>query len=69
VAAIPVHRREAGGLGILQVDETGRITRFVEKPTEASVLDELIVPPNLTSALGLASGDNYGSGRRKSNRW
>src|SRR5271169_1010263 len=41
IAAIPVARTEAGSLGILQVNEEKRITRFVEKPREAAELDEL----------------------------
>ncbi len=34
IATIPVHRREAAGLGIMQIDRDRRITRFVEKPKE-----------------------------------
>ena len=54
VAAIPVARRDAVGLGILEVDEQRRIRRFVEKPTDPAVLDSLLVPSSLTGALGLA---------------
>ena len=57
VATIPVLRRDATGLGILQVDEDRRITRFVEKPTDPAVLDELMMPPALADALGLAPSD------------
>lgn len=57
VATIPVLRRDATGLGILQVDESQRITRFVEKPTDPAVLDELILPPALAGAFGLPPGD------------
>ena len=32
MATIPVHRREATALGIMQIDHDRRITRFVEKP-------------------------------------
>src|SRR6266704_4297623 len=34
IATIPVGRREAGALGIMQINEERRITRFVEKPTD-----------------------------------
>ncbi len=57
VATIPVLRRDATGLGILQVNEQRRITRFVEKPTDPAVLDELVMPPPLVSAIGLAPGE------------
>ncbi len=41
IATIPVSRKEAGSLGIMQIDAERRITRFVEKPKEAAVLDSL----------------------------
>src|SRR5688500_19018932 len=37
VATIPVHRREAEALGIMQIDRDRRITRFVEKPRDPEV--------------------------------
>ncbi len=37
----PVPRNEAGSLGIMQADAQGRIVRFVEKPGDTPVLDEL----------------------------
>lgn len=40
----PVPRREAGALGIMQADAHGRIARFVEKPGDSAVLDELREP-------------------------
>ena len=43
VATIPVSRRDAGAFGIMQVAPDRRITRFVEKPQEAALLDELRV--------------------------
>ena len=58
VATIPVQRRDAAGLGILQVDATRRITRFVEKPTDPEVLDSLTIPETLQRALGLAATDD-----------
>ncbi len=41
IATIPVGRSEAQSLGILQINEERRITRFVEKPKDAAVLDSL----------------------------
>jgi glucose-1-phosphate adenylyltransferase len=43
VATIPVSRRDAGAFGIMQVAPDRRITRFVEKPQETELLDELRV--------------------------
>jgi glucose-1-phosphate adenylyltransferase len=44
IATIPVARREAQSLGILQIDAASRITRFVEKPKDPAVLDSLRLP-------------------------
>ena len=54
VATIPVHRREATALGIMQIDHDRRITRFVEKPQDPAVHDSLKIPPVLYERLGLA---------------
>jgi glucose-1-phosphate adenylyltransferase len=43
VATVPVRAEEAKAFGIMQVAPDGRITRFVEKPTEPSQLAELRV--------------------------
>lgn len=42
----PVPRAEAGALGIMQADEQDRIVRFVEKPGDTPLLDELREPGN-----------------------
>ena len=54
VATIPVHRREATALGIMQIDHERRITRFVEKPQDPAVHDSLRIPSALYERLGLA---------------
>jgi glucose-1-phosphate adenylyltransferase len=41
IATIPVERSEAQSLGIMQINQERRITRFVEKPKESEVLDSL----------------------------
>jgi glucose-1-phosphate adenylyltransferase len=43
VATIPVERDQASAFGIMQVANDRRITRFVEKPKDAAVLDSLRV--------------------------
>jgi glucose-1-phosphate adenylyltransferase len=59
VATIPVHRREATALGIMQIDHDRRITRFVEKPQDPAVHESLKIPPVLYERLGLAGdGDD-----------
>ena len=53
IATIPVHRKEAAGLGIMQIDRDRRITRFVEKPKEPSVQDSLKIPREMYGFLGI----------------
>jgi glucose-1-phosphate adenylyltransferase len=53
VATIPVGRREAGSLGIMQIDAERRITRFVEKPKEPALLDSLKLLPEWYAPLGI----------------
>ena len=44
ISTKPVVREEAGSLGIMQADETGRIVDFAEKPGDTPRLDELRAP-------------------------
>ena len=53
IATIPVGRREAASLGIMQISEDRRITRFVEKPKEPEMLDLLRLPPEWYSKIGI----------------
>jgi len=60
IATIPVDRLQAQSLGILQVDPSSRVTRFVEKPNEAAVLDSLRLPPELHPKFGIkTAGDLF----------
>ena len=56
IATLPVSRGEAGALGIMQIDGEKRITRFVEKPKDAAVLDSLKISPEMNAKLGIAEG-------------
>ena len=56
IATIPVGRSEAQSLGILQMNEGRRITRFVEKPKDPAVLDSLRLPQEWFGKLGI-TGD------------
>ena len=53
IATIPVHRREAAELGIMQIDRERRITRFVEKPKDPAVQDSLKISPDLYDFLDI----------------
>jgi glucose-1-phosphate adenylyltransferase len=56
IATIPVGRDAAKSLGIMQINEERRITRFVEKPKEDAVLDTLRLPPEWHEKLGITGG-------------
>jgi glucose-1-phosphate adenylyltransferase len=53
LATIPVRRPEISGLGILQINEDRRITRFVEKPNDRAVQDSLRLDRAWYPALGI----------------
>ena len=39
IAAVPVHSREAAGLGIMRLDDSGRVVGFLEKPKTEQELE------------------------------
>lgn len=55
VAALPVTRAAAPRLGILRVENTGRIREFVEKPKTAAQLDRLTTPQALFARRGISA--------------
>src|SRR5688500_4374799 len=57
IATIPVHRREAEALGIMQIDRERKITRFVEKPKDPAVQDSLKIPRDLYDFLEIKGDD------------
>lgn len=59
VATIPVRRAQVPGLGIMQIDENRRITRFVEKPKEPDVQDGLRLDPSWYPRLGVEGGGEF----------
>lgn len=59
VAVLPVPRKAASGFGILQTNEEKRISRFVEKPKDPVLLDELKVVDPLLSNLGITSSEDH----------
>ena len=52
IACIPVNREAAMGFGIMETDTGRKITRFVEKPKDPSILGELRMKPELLRELG-----------------
>jgi glucose-1-phosphate adenylyltransferase len=60
IATMPVARPVAQALGIMQIADDYRITRFVEKPKEAAVLDSLKLTTELKSKLEIeGEGDTF----------
>ena len=59
IATIPVSRAEAQGFGIMQIDSSLRITRFVEKPKDPAVLDSLRVGGAIQAQLGLDPKEEF----------
>ena len=55
IAVKPVKREDAAGFGIMRVDAGGRIVEFVEKPTDAAVLDGLALDEATLRTLGFTA--------------
>ena len=58
IATIPVIRRDASSLGIMQMDADRRIRRFVEKPKAEAELDSLRLPRDWYGRLHVESDDD-----------
>ncbi len=56
IAGLPVHSKDAGGLGIMKIDETGRVNGFVEKPKTPEELAHVRTDPAWIDARGIESG-------------
>jgi glucose-1-phosphate adenylyltransferase len=59
IATIPVTRDSAQSLGIMQINAERRITRFVEKPKDTSVLDSLKLPHDWYDRLEIKGDDDF----------
>ena len=55
IAGIPVDRKEAGALGIMQVDDSGRVKGFVEKPQTEEEIQSVRMEPSWIDARGIES--------------
>ena len=60
VSALPVNKADAQGFGIMKVQGGGRIRKFVEKPTDSTILDSLTTPARAFDDFNLdAAGKPY----------
>jgi glucose-1-phosphate adenylyltransferase len=57
IAVLPVTAEQAGGLGILSMDDSGQVTGFVEKPQTAEQLAPMRTPPERLERRGIAARD------------
>ncbi len=55
IAGIPVNRKDASSLGIMQVDDDGRVKGFVEKPKTEEELASVRMDPAWIDAHGIPS--------------
>ncbi|MEN6406949.1 MAG: glucose-1-phosphate adenylyltransferase [Thermoguttaceae bacterium] len=55
IAAVPVHSRDAAGLGIMRLDDTGRVVGFLEKPKTEQELAMIRTDPAWIDAHGVPS--------------
>ena len=56
IAGIPVSRKDASSLGIMQVNDDARVTGFVEKPQTEEELQSVRMDPAWIDARGIDSG-------------
>jgi glucose-1-phosphate adenylyltransferase len=55
ISAVPVASRDAAGLGIMRLDETGRVVGFLEKPRSEQELKHVRTDPAWIDAQGIRS--------------
>jgi glucose-1-phosphate adenylyltransferase len=53
LAVLPVPRDQVPGLGIMHLDETGRVTGFVEKPQTSEAIDAVATPEEWIRQRGI----------------
>ncbi len=56
IAAMPVARSDASGLGVMRLDETGRVTGFLEKPQTEEEMNSVRMDPAWIDRQGITSG-------------
>ncbi|MEE8453012.1 MAG: sugar phosphate nucleotidyltransferase, partial [Thermoguttaceae bacterium] len=55
ISAVPVHAKDASGLGIMRLDDTGRVVGFLEKPKTEQELDHVRTDPGWIENQGVAA--------------
>ncbi|MGQ9576717.1 MAG: glucose-1-phosphate adenylyltransferase [Thermoguttaceae bacterium] len=55
IAAVPVSSSQASGLGIMRLDQSGRVVGFLEKPQSPEELDHVRTDPAWIDACGIPS--------------
>ncbi len=55
IASLPVDRQAARSLGVMRIDETGRVEGFLEKPQTDDEIDLVAMEPSWLDAQGLES--------------
>jgi glucose-1-phosphate adenylyltransferase len=55
IAAVPVFSKDASGLGIMRLDDSGRVIGFLEKPQTEVELDHVRTSPEWIDAHGIPS--------------
>jgi glucose-1-phosphate adenylyltransferase len=59
IATMPVDRRSATSLGLMQIAEDRRITRFEEKPKDPAILDQMRLPKEWYGKLGVEGDEEF----------
>src|SRR5262245_3555585 len=57
IAVLPVSRLQVGGLGIVRVDDAGRVVGFVEKPKTPELIDPFATPAEYIESQGIPFRD------------
>ena len=55
IAALPVDRKDASSLGVMRIDETGRVVGFLEKPQTDEEIETVRMDPAWLDARGIES--------------
>lgn len=58
IATIPVAREAAKDFGIMDTDANKRIVKFVEKPKDPAVLDDLRIPAEVLESIGKSPNED-----------
>jgi len=56
IAGIPVSREDASSLGVMRIDENGRVQGFLEKPQTDEEINQVKMDPAWLDAQGITSG-------------